>query len=44
MFDFPKEKARLIKEDSSVIDNIDALFDGKTIFVDDASVCIEACK
>lgn len=41
MFDFPKEKARLIKEDSSVIDNIDALFDGKTIFVDDASVCIE---
>lgn len=41
MFDFPKEKARLIKQDSSVIDNVEALFDSGIIFVDDASVCIE---
>jgi gas vesicle protein len=41
MFDFPKEKAKLIKQDSTVIENIEALFDGKTIFVDDSSVCIE---
>lgn len=41
MFNFPKEKARLIKQDSSVIDDVEALFDSNTIFVDDASVCIE---
>ena len=41
MFDFPKEKARLIKQDSSVIDGVEALFDSGMIFVDDASVCIE---
>ena len=41
MFNFPKEKARLIKQDSSVIEGVEALFDSGTIFVDDASVCIE---
>ena len=41
MFDFPKEKARLIKQDSSVIDGVEALFDSGMIFVDDASICIE---
>lgn len=43
MFDFPKEKARLIKQDSSVFDGVEALFDSgmSMIFVDDASVCIE---
>ena len=38
---FPKEKARLIKQDTSVIDNIEAFFSGGTILVDDASICIE---
>lgn len=37
----PKEKARLIKHDSSVIDNIEAFFSRETILVDDASICIE---
>lgn len=41
MFNFPKEKAKLIKPDSSEIENVEALFDGKIIFVDDASACIE---
>lgn len=41
MFDFPKEKARIIKQDQSVIEDVDALFDRGTIFVDDASIPIE---
>lgn len=38
---FPKEKARLIKQDSSVIDNIEAFFNRECILVDDTSICIE---
>ena len=38
---FPKENARLIKQDTSVIDNIEAFFDNGTIFVDDTSICVE---
>lgn len=41
MFNFPKDKARLIKQDLSVIDDVEALFDRDTIFVDDASIRIE---
>ena len=39
--DFPKEKARLIKQNALVIDNIEAFFDRGIIFVDDTSICIE---
>lgn len=38
---FPKENARLIKQDTSVIDNIEAFFDNGTIFVGDTSICVE---
>lgn len=38
---FPKEKARLVKQDASIIENIDAFFGRGTILVDDASICIE---
>lgn len=41
MFNFPREKARLLKQDSSVIDDVEALFDSGTVFVDNALVCIE---
>ena len=38
---FPKENARLIKQDASVIDNIAAFFSNGTVFVDDVSIGIE---
>lgn len=41
MFDFPTEKAKLIKQDSSVIENVDAFFGNEKIFVRDASIPIE---
>lgn len=41
MFDFPTEKAQLIKQDSSVIDNVEAFFNSNMILVHDTSICIE---
>lgn len=38
---FPTEKVKIIKRDSSVIENIEALIDGKQIFIDDATINIE---
>ena len=38
---FPTEKVKLIKQDSTVIENIEALVDKDHFFIDDASVDIE---
>lgn len=38
---FPREKVKLIKQDSTVIENIEALVDKDHFFIDDASVDIE---
>lgn len=38
---FPTEKVRIIKQNTSVYNDIDALVDGSTIFIDDTSLAIE---
>ena len=38
---FPTEKVKLIKQDSTVIENIEALVDKDHFFIDDASIDIE---
>lgn len=38
---FPKEKVRIVKRNSDVIENIDALVSGEIIFIEDATVPIE---
>lgn len=38
---FPTEKVRLIKQDKTVVENIEALVDKNHIFIDDATVDIE---
>lgn len=35
---FPTEKVRIIKQDSSTIDDVEALIDGDTIFIDDSTI------
>lgn len=38
---FPTEKVRLIKEDKTVVENIEALVDKSHIFIDDSTIDIE---
>ena len=38
---FPTEKVKIIKQNSNIIDDVNALVNGSTIFVDDASLVIE---
>lgn len=38
---FPTEKVRIIKQNTSVYNDVEALVDGSTIFIDDTSLAIE---